>query len=94
MKTVIRKPLVTEKSSVQLEDNKVTFLVNPDVNKIEIKQFIELTYGVEVSAVNVLRVKPKKRVRGRIIGQTKLKKKAIVSLKPGENLDKIKALFG
>jgi len=81
---ILIRPLVTEKSSNDLAQNKYYFLVNPDATKIDIRNAIEHLYKVKVAAVNTLRVKGKKRTQGRIIGSTSNKKKAIVTLKEGQ----------
>ena len=93
MKKIIKRSVVTEKSSVQIENKKFTFLVERDVNKIEIKTYIEKKFGVEVAKINCLSIKPKKVRRGRIIGVTSKKKKAIISLRSDKNIEKIKGIF-
>ena len=64
-----------------------------DSNKIEVRQFIEKKYGVSVKKINIVNTKSKKRRRGRIVGKTTPKKKAIVTLKKGQEIDAVKALF-
>lgn len=94
MNLLVLKPIITEKSSAQVVANKFTFLVDQDANKIEIKKYFKQIYDVNVADVNIVNLKPKKRIRGRIVGYTKPKKKAILTIKDGENLEKIKAIFG
>ena len=83
----IIKPLVTEKSTLLLENNQVVFLVDVNSNKIDIKKSIELIFGVKVSAVNVIKVKGKtKRFKG-TLGKRPDYKKAIISLPDGQSID-------
>ena len=84
---VIRKPLITEKSTMLSEFNQVTFMVAIDATKLEIKAAVEKLFKVKVMAVNTLRQKGKvKRFRGRI-GQRADTKKAIVTLSEGDSID-------
>ena len=83
----IIKPIVTEKSTLLLENNQVVFLVDVNSNKIDIKKSIELIFGVKVSAVNVIKVKGKtKRFKG-TLGKRSDYKKAIISLPDGQSID-------
>ena len=84
---MIKQLLVTEKSSLLLENNCYVFLVDKDANKIEIKKFISKKYDVGVKKVNILKKHSKKVRRGRILGSTKSYKKAYVY-----TVHKIKAL--
>ena len=84
---IIISPVLTEKTKLQEKDNKYTFLVKKDANKIEIKQAIEKIYNVKVKKVNTINIKPKpKRWRFRM-GFTPSKKKAIVTLKEGYKIE-------
>ncbi|HOV80701.1 MAG TPA: 50S ribosomal protein L23 [Bacillota bacterium] len=88
---ILKKPVVTEKSTSLMQKNKYTFIVDPKANKIEIKQAVEHLFKVKVEKVNTMRVKGKwKRVRN-IPGKTPDTKKAIVKLRKG---DKIEILEG
>jgi large subunit ribosomal protein L23 len=89
---IIIKPIVTEKMTQLGEKfNRYGFKVQKDANKIEIKQAVEALYNVTVTEVNTLIVAPKKKNRftksGVINGQTSAYKKAIVTLKEGEQID-------
>ena len=87
---VIIRPIVTEHSYDQMENNVYTFEVAKDPNKVEIRQAIEAIFNVSVVKVNTLNVKPKpKRVRYQV-GQTRTWKKAMVTLKEGDTIE----LFG
>ncbi|QGP91837.1 50S ribosomal protein L23 [Neomoorella glycerini] len=88
---IIIQPLVTEKSTGLMAENKYTFLVDPGANKIEIKHAIEKLFNVKVLKVNTLMDRGKMRRVGRFQGRQPDRKKAIVTLKPG---DKIKVFEG
>jgi large subunit ribosomal protein L23 len=93
MRTILRMPVVTEKAASMIADNKYTFIVDPNTNKIEVRQFIEKTYGVEVVNVNMLKKPSKKRRRGKIVGETTTRKKVIVTIKEGQSIEPIKGMF-
>ena len=89
---VIRRPLITEKGHGKRESERtLTFEVHPDANKIEIKQAVEAMYNVTIEDVNTLIVAPKQKSRstkaGIIKGSTSAYKKAIVTVKQGEQID-------
>ena len=82
---IIRRPLITEKSSLQREaDNVVAFEVHRDANKIEVKRAVEQRFGVKVAEVRVARMHGKQRRQGRFVGRKPDWKKAYVRLAPGE----------
>jgi large subunit ribosomal protein L23 len=84
---VIIAPVVSEKSYGLLDENKYTFLVQPDANKTQIKQAVEQVFNVKVTSVNTLN-RPGKRKRTRFgYGKRKDTKRAIVSLAEGERID-------
>ena len=93
IENVIRRPIITEKNTWLMEKSQYTFEVDPEANKIQIKEAIETTFSVKVLAVNTLNVKPKKKSRvasrrgGRISGATTGWKKAIVTLDPNDHID-------
>lgn len=83
----ILSPVITEKSTIASDQNKVVFKVARDATKPEIKAAVEALFGVKVTAVNTLVRKGKlKRFRGRL-GQQSDVKKAIVTLKDGDAID-------
>ncbi|MBV8949297.1 MAG: 50S ribosomal protein L23, partial [Actinobacteria bacterium] len=53
-RSVIIRPVVSEKSYTAFDANVYTFVVAPDANKIEIKQAVESIFGVHVTNVNTL----------------------------------------
>ncbi|MGT2930628.1 50S ribosomal protein L23 [Streptococcus dentasini] len=78
---VIKKPIITEKSMLDLEAGKYTFEVDTRAHKLLIKQAVEAAFdGVKVASVNVVNVKPKEKRMGRYVGFTSKTKKAIVTL--------------
>lgn len=84
---VIKSPVVTEKSTRGSENNQVTFKVNKDSSKPEIKKAVEALFEVEVKSVNTLIQKGKtKFFRGRK-GFRSDYKKAIVTLNEGQAID-------
>ena len=89
---VIIKPIVTEKMTMLTEKlNRYGFKVNPDANKLQIKQAVEDMYNVTVTDVNTANYDGKKKSRytksGLITGKTAAFKKAIVTLKEGDTID-------
>ncbi len=84
---IIIAPVITEKSSIQREQNVYTFKVKKSANKIEIKKAIESAFGVKVIKVNTLLTKPKDKRVGRYTGKTKAYKKAFVTLKDGDSIE-------
>ncbi|MEW5865783.1 MAG: 50S ribosomal protein L23 [Bacillota bacterium] len=77
---VIKRPLVTEKSTRQLEENKYAFMVDVRATKTEIKEAVEKIFKVKVKEVNTLRVPGKTKRMGRFEGKTPEWKKAVVTL--------------
>ena len=83
----ILSPIVTEKSTNQSEFNKIVFKVNKKLNKKVIKKNVEKIFKVEVIKVNIVNKKTKvKLTRGRKV-KIPGYKKAIVTLKKGQNID-------
>ena len=84
---IIRTPVITEKATLQAENNKVVFNVAKTATKPEIKAAVEQLFSVKVKSVNTLLRKGKtKRFRG-IIGTQSDVKKAIVTLEEGNSID-------
>lgn len=85
---VLRRPLITEKGTLLQEQNKYLFEVAPEANKLEIKQAVEVTFGVNVVKVNTMHVRGRERRFGRrmLPGKTPDWKKAIVTLRPGQSI--------
>lgn len=82
---VIRRPLITEKATIQRELNDTyAFEVARDANKIQVKKAVEAQFGVKVAEVRVARMHGKLRRQGRFFGRRPDWKKAFVRLKEGE----------
>ncbi len=85
---IVIRPLVTEKAvNLAQEQNKYSFYVDRKANKIEIKQAVEELFSVKVLAVNTMTVKGKKKRVGRSLGLTSVRKKAVVTLSPGDKIN-------
>ena len=85
---IIKGPIITEKSNDLLEnENKYTFKVALEANKVEIKQAIEAIYNVKVVDIATIRVLPKRRRVGKYEGYRPAYKKAIVKLAKDEKID-------
>ena len=84
---ILRRPLITEKSTVLQSQGKYAFEVAGGANKPQIKQAVEKAFKVEVTAVNVVIVPGKRRRLGRRQLPAKPWKKAIVTLKPGDKIE-------
>ena len=85
---IIKGPIITEKSNDLLEkENKYTFKVALDANKVEIKQAIEEIYNVKVVDIATIRVLPKHRRVGKYEGFRPAYKKAICKLADGNKID-------
>lgn len=84
---VIQSPVITEKSQMASEFNKVVFKIAPKATKTQVKEAVAGIFGVEVLKVNVVNIRGKeKRFRG-IKGRRNDTRKAIVTLKEGQNID-------
>lgn len=85
---IIRRPLVTEKSTQQKEaNNQYAFEVHPRANKIEIQSAVERLFKVKVSQVRTCSVMGKVKRLGRKYGKRPDWKKAIVTLKEGDRIE-------
>jgi len=84
---VILAPVISEKSYGQMEENRYTFVVAPDANKVEIRHAVEEIFRVRVTGVNTLN-RPGKRRRTRTgWGKRKDTKRAIVSVAAEDRID-------
>ena len=83
----IISPLVTEKSTNLSEQNKIIFMVNAKANKKNLKTNIEKIFKVNVTKVNIINKRTRiKLTRGKKV-RVKGYKKAIITLKKGQNID-------
>jgi large subunit ribosomal protein L23 len=83
---VLRRPLITEKSTALQIENKYAFEVARRANKPQIKQAVEKAFNVTVTGVNVVTNPGSSRRLGRRLVAAKPWKKAIVTLKPGDTI--------
>jgi large subunit ribosomal protein L23 len=85
---VIRRPLVTEKSTVGRElSNLVTFAVDPRASKHDIQRAVEALFQVKVLDVRTMRIPPKQRRVGKNVGRKPEWKKALVRLAEGQSIE-------
>ena len=84
---LIKKPVITEKSTANAQFNKYVFEVRNDANKINIKKTIEDIYKVKVQKLNSLNVKSKPKVFKGQRGTRSELKRIIVTLKEGNTID-------
>ena len=84
---VLRRPLITEKSTALQAEGKYAFEVVREASKPQIKQAVEKAFKVKVTAVNVMTVPGKTRRVGRRQVPTSPWKKAVVTLKPGDKIE-------
>ena len=83
---IIRRPLMTEKSSIMRETgaNIIAFEVDPGANKIQVKDAVEELFKVKVDEVRLFNVRGKMKRMGRWAGKRRDWRKAYVRLKEGE----------
>lgn len=78
---ILKRPVITERSSDQMEFKKYTFDVDTRANKSQVKSAVEEIFDVEVEKVNIMNYKGKFKRMGRHAGYTNKRRKAIVTLK-------------
>lgn len=90
---VIKKPVITEKSTGQVADGKYTFEVDKRAAKNEVKQAVEKVFGVVVLDVQTANVKGKTALTGRrrTLGKKPDRKKVTVTLKEGDKIELFEA---
>jgi large subunit ribosomal protein L23 len=88
-RSVIIRPVVSEKSYAQYDEQVYTFVVAPNANKIEIKRAVEEIFNVKVVNVNTLNRSGKRKQNRRTgtWGTRTGQKRAIVSLAPGDQIE-------
>ncbi len=84
---IIVRPLITEKNTMLMEQNKYSFEVLRGATKPQIKYAVESIFNVSVANVHTMNVRGKLRRRGREQGYTRTWKKAIVTLIAGDRID-------
>lgn len=91
---VIIRPVVSEKSYVLASADRYTFRVHQDANKTQIRQAVEALFEVNVVEVRTMSVKSKPKRRGHTKGRTRSWKKAVVQIKPGQQIPVFQGLQG
>jgi large subunit ribosomal protein L23 len=86
-RTVIVRPVVSEKSYALIAEGKYTFRVNDRAHKTQIAAAVEEIFGVAVAGVRTAKVRAKPKRRGLSVGRTRGWKKAVVQLAPGEQIE-------
>ena len=84
---VLIKPVVSEKSYEQIAQNKYTFRIHADAHKTQVRQAVEELFEVKVVGVNIIKVQPKPKRRGRFAGTKPGWKKAVVELRAGDKIE-------
>ena len=85
---IILSPVVSENAYDRIEDlNTYTFEIDPRANKTEVKQAIEIIFGVKVSRVNTQNRKGKLKRTGWVMGKRPERKRALVTLVDGDEID-------
>ena len=84
---IIKRPIITEKSSGLVDKLQYTFEVAVDANKVEIKKAIEAIFNVKVKAIRTINVHLKAKRLQRYEGFKAAYKKAIVRLEEGQTID-------
>jgi large subunit ribosomal protein L23 len=85
---IIKRSLITEKSTIAKDEkNKYVFEVDRRANKIEIGNAVEKIFKVKVVDVHVMNVPGKKKRVGKILGEKRDWKKAVVTLAPGSRIE-------
>jgi large subunit ribosomal protein L23 len=85
---IVKRALVTEKSTIERDqNNKYVFEVDRRANKIEVGKAIEKAFNVKVLEVRVMNVPGKKKRVGKIIGEKRAWKKAIITLAPESRIE-------
>jgi large subunit ribosomal protein L23 len=84
---ILIRPLITERTTMLMQEGKYTFVVAKTANKIEIGRAVEEIFKVKVLGVNTANVLGKVKRMGRSVGKRSDYKKAIVKLAPGESIE-------
>ena len=85
---ILKRPLVTEKTTVMQDGlGKYAFEVDTRANKVQVKSAVETSFGVTVTDVNIQKVKGKNKRYGTRFTRRPSWKKAIVTLKEGDNVE-------
>lgn len=96
---IIITPIVSEKALANItrendQAGKYAFYVHPNANRTQVKDALETLFDIDVTKINILNVRGKEKTLGRFRGTTAARKKAIVTLKPGQRIQQLEGLGG
>ena len=83
---ILRRPIITEKSTEMQDAGRYTFEVMRGANKYQIKQAVEEAFEVSVIRVNTMNMRGKRKKLGPRTSVRPAWKKAVVTLKPGDTI--------
>lgn len=89
---VIQVPVLSEKAVMMIEDGKYSFYVHPNANRSQIRDAVETVFKVNVVNINLMTVQGKLKRQGNWAGRRPQRKKAIVTLKPGQRIEQLEGL--
>lgn len=89
---VIKAPVLSEKAVMHIDAGKYAFYVHPSANRTQVKDAVERVFGVDVVKINMQRVHGKIQRMGRQAGRTAERKKATVTLAPGQKIQQLEGL--
>lgn len=84
---ILIRPVVSEKSTDLLQENKYTFIVPLKANKVQVRQAVEQIFKVKVESVNTIRMRGKMKRMGKFVGKRSDYKKAIVKVAQGSQIE-------
>ena len=83
---ILRRPVVTEKSTLLQDEDRYTFEVARSATKLQVKEAVEEAFNVQVLKVNTMTVRGKRKRLGPRFSVSKSWKKAVVQLAPGNTI--------
>ena len=86
-RTILIRPVISEKSYALIAEGKYTFRVDDRAHKMQIAAAVKEIFNVDVAAVRTSKVRSKPKRRGLHQGRTRSWKKAVVQLAPGERIE-------
>ena len=89
---VILAPVLSEKAVAGIDAGTYTFYVHPHANRTQVKEAVQQVFEVDVLRVNLINQRGKVRRMGRFEGRDKKRKKAIVTIKPGQRIQQLEGL--
>jgi large subunit ribosomal protein L23 len=92
LRSIIRRPVISERTMDLMQENKYTFEVDIRATKPQIREAVEQVFNVDVVKVNTMRVTGKVRRMGRSEGKRPDWKKAIVTVKEGQRIELFEGL--